>query len=131
MKNRFTIESIKNSRVGELNKHLFEETKSGKTKYGNKKTEVEGMKFDSKKEAKRYKELRLLLKSGEIGFLARQVQYELNEGGSHSLIYIADFQYTTKEGELIVEDVKGVLTREFKKKRMLMKKIHGIDIKII
>ena len=89
------------------------------------------MKFDSKKEAKRYKELRLLLKSGEIGFLARQVQYELNEGGSHSLIYIADFQYTTKEGELIVEDVKGVLTREFKKKRMLMKKIHGIDIKII
>ncbi len=100
-----------------------------KSKMSNVKVETEDGVFDSKREYKRYKELRLLLKAGEIGFLAKQVQYELNTGGSHSLIYIADFVYTTKEGVQVVEDVKGMRTDVYKKKRKLMKEVHGIDIK--
>jgi len=135
-----TIEDIKNSACANLNQHLFQnvqvsDTKNKRNKFNNTKTEVDGELFDSKKEAKRYSELRLLLKHGVIGFLARQVQYELNEGGTHSLIYIADFVYINREtGQTIVEDVKGnkaTQTQEFKKKKRLMKKIHGIEIKIL
>lgn len=101
-----------------------------KSKYGNKKTEVNGEKFDSKREATRYRDLLLLLKAGKIGMLQRQVSYELNGGGSHSLRYVADFVYVDAEtGETVVEDSKGCVTREFKKKRRLMKKVHGITIK--
>jgi hypothetical protein len=101
-----------------------------KSKYGNQKTDINGKEFDSKKEAKRYKELNLLLKAGKIAFLARQVEYELNVGGTHSLKYVADFQYTDAEtGKVVVEDAKGMKTREYKKKKRLMKKIHGIEIK--
>jgi hypothetical protein len=100
------------------------------SKYRNKQTFVDGIQFDSKKEAMRYKELKLLLKVGEIGFLQCQVPYELNPGGTHSLKYIADFEYViSKTGEKITEDTKGFLTREYKKKRRLMEKLFGIKIK--
>jgi hypothetical protein len=100
-----------------------------KSKYGSKKTELDGIVFDSAKEAKRYIELRYLLKAGEIKYLERQVEFELNEGGTHSLIYLADFVYETKDGKMIVEDVKGFRTRVYKKKRKLMLEVHGIEIK--
>ena len=48
-----------------------------RNKYGNKKTVVDGITFDSRKEAKRYQELKLLEKAGEIKDLRRQVKYEL------------------------------------------------------
>lgn len=102
--------------------------KAKRSKYGNKKTDVNGIGFDSKKEAKRYKELKLLLKAGKIAFLSRQVEYELNVGGTHSLVYVADFVYVEDDGGLIVEDVKGFKTREYVRKKRLMKKIHGIEI---
>ena len=71
-----------------------------------------------------------MLKAGEIAFLARQVEYELNTGGSHSLRYIADFQYTdVRTGKVIVEDTKGFKTRDYLRKKKLMKKVHGIEIK--
>lgn len=107
------------------------EKKEKRSKHNNVKVETEDGVFDSKKEYKRYKELRLMLKQGEIGFLAKQVQYELNNGGSHSLIYIADFVYTTKDGKQVVEDVKGMRTTVYKKKKKLMKRIHKIEIKEI
>lgn len=101
-------------------------------KYRNKKTEVNGIVFDSAKEAKRYKELLILLKAGEIGFLEQQVPYELNTGGTHSVVYICDFKYmNAKTGETIIEDTKGFRTKEYLKKRRLMKKVHGIVIKEI
>lgn len=53
-----------------------------KPKYRSKKTEVGGIVFDSEKEAMYYGKLLLLLKAGKIGNLERQVEYELNEGGS-------------------------------------------------
>ena len=111
-----------------------------KSKFGNKKCVVDDIVFDSEKEAKRYGELKLLLKAGEIGFLERQVPFELNPGGTYSLKYIADFVYIdAKTGEKIVEDVKpmrvskktGKLfrTQVYKKKKRLMFTVHGIKIK--
>jgi hypothetical protein len=89
---------------------------------------VDDIEFASIKEAKRYKELKLLLKAGEIGMLRLQVPFELNPGGSHSLKYIADFCYITYEGIHIIEDCKGFRTREYLKKKRLMLKVHSIKI---
>lgn len=130
----FTIEDLKRSKVADLNKHILVNgpaiKKAKDSKYKNKKTEVDGIEFDSKKEAERYKQLRLLLKAGEIGLLRMQVPYELNPGGSYSFKYIADFVYIIPStGEEVIEDSKGCRTQEYKKKRRLMKKIHGIIIK--
>jgi hypothetical protein len=101
-----------------------------KSKYGNEKHMVDGIEFDSKLEAARYGVLKLMLKAGIIGLLELQVPYELNPGGTHSLKYIADFVYIIRAtGEKVVEDAKGHRTREYLKKRRLMKKVHGIIIK--
>jgi hypothetical protein len=101
-----------------------------KSKYGNNKAVVDNIKFDSKREANRYGELKIMLKAGIIGLLDLQVPFELNPGGSHSLKYIADFVYIIRAtGEKVVEDAKGHRTREYIKKRRLMKKVHSIIIK--
>lgn len=100
-----------------------------KSKYGNRKVTIDNIVFDSEKEGRRYQDLKLLLQAGEISDLRLQVKYELNEGGKYSLVYIADFTYLSG-GELIVEDCKGFKTAVFKKKEKLMKKVHGINIKI-
>lgn len=97
-----------------------------KSKYNNQKTEVDGILFDSKKEAARFGELKLLLKAGIIGLLERQVTYELGNIAR----YIADFRYIdVKTGETIVEDVKGVKTPVYKLKKKMMKSMYGITIK--
>lgn len=101
-----------------------------KNKYGNTWVEVDGIKFQSKREAKRYGILKMLVMAGEITDLKLQIPYELNPGGSFSYKYKADFVYTER-GNTIVEDVKGHRTREYKKKAKLMLKIHGIKIKEI
>lgn len=128
-----TIQELKSSKVAEINREVLEEIdqekKPKRSKYGNSATEVDGIKFDSAREAKRYRELLLLLKAGIIGLLRMQVEYELNPGGTHSLKYLADFVYVlAATGEKVVEDVKGFRTREYKKKCRLMKKVHGIVI---
>jgi hypothetical protein len=123
-----TLSQIKNSACAPLNKHLFETVEVKKSKYKNKRTEIDGIKFDSEKEARYYGTLKLLLKAGKIGLLERQVPFELNPGGSHSLKYIADFVYVTDTGEKIICDVKGFRTREYLKKKRLMLKVHGIKI---
>ena len=67
-------------------------------------------------------------KAGAISDLKTQVPFELNPGGTHSLKYIADFVYT-ENGKTIVCDAKGYKTREYKKKKRLMKQVHNIEIK--
>src|SRR5687768_16168047 len=132
MRRTFSIDDLKKSKVARINQHLLEEKpkKKKKSKYGNNNKEVDGIRFDSEKEARRYGELKLLLKAGVIAFLKLQVPFELNEGGSHSLKYIADFTYTERDSGLqVVEDVKGMRSREYLKKRRLMLKVHGIKIK--
>lgn len=128
------LEDIQNSPIASINEHLFNKKSLDKKppkrpKYGSNKTEFDGIVFDSKKETARYKELKLLLKTGHIGFLEMQKEYELNEGGTHSLKYFADFVYVDAvTGKAVVEDCKGFKTREYIKKRRLMKKVYGIII---
>lgn len=99
-------------------------TSQTKSKYQNRKTELDGVTYDSKKEARRAAELNLMLKNGEIITLARQVRFRLTKG----IEYVADFVYTTKDGEQIIEDVKGMKTDVYKLKKKLMKELRGIEI---
>lgn len=87
-------------------------------KYGNRKTEVDGILFDSAKEAKRYQELAMLEKAGHIRELERQPKFPLycpmRSFGAHELVgvYRADFRYREgREGLLVVEDVKSPATK--------------------
>lgn len=116
-------------------------------KYNNKKVEVDGIIFDSKREAERYQELSLLEKAGVIRDLQRQVKYILipaqrepdiigKRGGIKSgrviekeCSYVADFVYFDKEKqENVVEDTKGFRTKDYTIKCKLMLYIHGIRI---
>ena len=133
MKTTFQLSDLKNSPVAKLNEHLFAvPEKKKRTKYNSVKVEFDGKVFDSQKECSRYIALRALLKAGEIKDLQCQVEFELNEGGSHSVKYVADFVYfLTKTGEMVVEDVKGFKTVVYKKKRKLMLEQYKIEIKEI
>lgn len=106
-------------------------TKPKKSKYGAVKTEVDGIKFDSKHEAKRYQELRLLEQAGEITNLRLQVPFELIPKSKYGMPirYIADFMYNDRNGQLIVEDAKGVKTPVYRLKRRMMAEIYNIEIK--
>ena len=104
------------------------------SKYRAKKEVVDGITFASRKEAKRYRELKLLLAAGEIHNLRMQVPYELIphqkiDGKVVELAckYYADFVYEYK-GSLVVEDVKGVKTPAYTIKRKLMLYKYGIRI---
>jgi hypothetical protein len=98
-----------------------------RSKYGAEKVELEGMKFDSRKEAKRYTDLRLMEKAGDIANLKRQVPYELVVAFTLIATYKADFVYL-KDGKEVVEDVKGYKTEIYKIKKKLMKACHGIEV---
>lgn len=105
------------------------------SKYGNRKTIIDGIAFDSQKEATRWSELRLLERAGEIQNLQRQVPFvlipkQVRDGKTieRPVVYKADFVYTEK-GEEVVEDTKGVKTKEYILKRKLMLWQYGIQIK--
>ena len=124
-----------------------------RAKYGNRKVVVDGITFDSKKEAQRYTELKLLEKAGKITSLCRQIEFELipaqreitdqiytkgpNKGKfkpgkviEHKCSYVADFVYwDLKNNCMVVEDTKGVRTTEYIIKRKLMLYMRGIRIK--
>ena len=121
------------------------------SKYHNKKVKYDGMVFDSVKEMRRYKELKMLERAGEIRELRTQVKYvlipaqyetyerygkkgqKLKDGRrlvEKEVSYIADFTYwDTKTLQEVVEDVKGVKTDVYKVKRKLMLYIHGIKVR--
>ena len=107
-------------------------------KYKNQKIECDGLKFDSKKEAQRYKVLRDMQKDGVIGELQCQTVFILADAVKYSgeprkkpaLRYLADFTYTLN-GALVVEDVKSDYTRSlpaYRIKKHLMMSVHGIEI---
>ncbi len=106
-------------------------TKPKKSKYGAVKTEVDGIMFDSKHEAKRYQELRLLEQAGEITNLCLQVPFELIPKSKYGMPirYIADFTYNDGNGQPIVEDAKGVKAPVYRLKRRMMAEKYGIEIK--
>lgn len=95
----------------------------GKRKYNNIKTVVDGIKFDSKKEAKRYGELKLLEQAGEISVLRLQVKFNLSVCS-----YVADFVYYDKNKIMVVEDCKGMKTPVYNLKKKMVKHELGIDI---
>lgn len=124
-----------------------------RAKYGNKKAVIDGITFDSKKEAQRYTELKLLEKAGKITGLQLQREFELipeqrektdqiytkgpNKGRfkpgkllERKCSYVADFVYWNLENNcMVVEDAKGMRTKEYIIKRKLMLHIYGIRIK--
>lgn len=123
-------------------------TGSGK-KYGNAKAEIDGELFDSRKEARRYLFLKHELEIGKISDLKRQVRFELipaqrepdtvgprggvKKGRTIELAcdYVADFVYRNEDGATVVEDTKGMRTKDYVIKRKLMLYVHGIRIKEI
>ena len=92
--------------------------------------------YASRKEHRRANELKLLQKAGIISNLREQVRYELipaqydNQGKliERACSYVADFVYTEKNGETIVEDTKGMRTDVYRIKRKLMLHVHGVKI---
>ena len=120
-----------------------------KNKYHNQKVKTsDGIVHDSRREANRWIELKLLEMAGKIVNLKRQVKYVLipaqydapiiHKNGKvkkgklieRECSYIADFEYQDKQtGELVVEDAKGVRTKEYRIKRKLMLSVYGIRIK--
>ena len=101
-----------------------------RSKYGNVRVTVDGHKFDSKREARRYGELKLLQRAGKISDLLLQVRFPLVVNGHVICAYIADFDY--REGSYrVTEDVKGVRTAVYRIKAKLMKALHGVTIREI
>ncbi len=101
------------------------------SKYHNKLTIVEGIKFDSKKESQRYLDLRMMQKFGLISKLEIQKRYDFKINDFLVTYYKADFTYFNKEGKYIVEDVKSEITRKntvYRIKKKLMKAIYNIEI---
>ena len=128
-------------RLEDLPLHLQEQAKAKlnqyekKSKYYAEKTEVDGIKFDSAKESKRYANLKLLERAGVIENLKLQPRFLLQEGFTYNghkerkIEYVADFQYE-RNGQTIVEDVKSKATRTpvYLLKRKLFLHKYGKDI---
>lgn len=106
----------------------------GRSKYHAKKTVVDGIAFDSRKEADRYLVLKGMEEDGSIEDLRRQVRYELvpafDVDGKHyrPVYYVADFVYR-EDGREVVEDVKGMRTDVYKLKSKLFARRYGMTIR--
>jgi hypothetical protein len=87
--------------------------------------------YASKAEARRAYELQMMERARKISNLRQQVPFEVvpKQEGERPAVYIADFVYINEQGQQVVEDVKGVRTREYILKRKLMLHVHGIRIK--
>ncbi|UVX69664.1 MAG: Protein of unknown function (DUF1064) [Namikivirus sakae] len=107
---------------------------SGRNKYHAKKTTVDGITFDSRREADRYLVLKSMEEDGAIEDLRRQVRYELipafDVDGRHyrPVFYMADFAYV-ENGREVVEDVKGMRTDVYKLKSKLFARRYGKAIR--
>ena len=105
-----------------------------RNKYNAKKVVIDGIKFDSKKEGKRYQELRILQLAGVISQLAMQPGFKFIIDGrpvkmmnGHTAKYTADFSYV-ENGETVYEDVKGMKTEAYRLRKAITEHIYGIKI---
>jgi len=109
----------------------LEDTKMNK--YRNRKVVIDGIKFDSAKEGKRYQELLLLQKAGEIRALELQHKFPFVVNDLKVCVYIADFVYKDRNGTVYVEDVKGMRKgaayQMFRLKAKLVHALYGITVK--
>lgn len=104
-------------------------------KYGNRKVIRDGIEFDSIKECQRYCELKLMQRAGVISDLRLQVSFELlpaqridGKVVERAVNYVADFVYK-QDGAQVVEDTKGIRTKDYIMKRKMMLFFHGIRIR--
>ena len=111
-----------------------------RNKFNAQKVEMDGMTFDSKKEHKRYIELKAMQQRGEIFGLQHHTKFELapkvkiegEKRAKPALRYLADFTYYMISGEYIVEDVKKEATRKkdsYRNKKNVMKTVLNIDVR--
>ena len=103
------------------------------SKYHNRKTLYNGIKFDSQKEENRYRELELLERGGYIRSLELQPRYDFIVNGKKlKHYYKADFRYEDiTTGLLVVEDVKGFRTKDYRLKKELVEALYGVEIREI
>lgn len=103
-----------------------------RNKFANKKTVVDGMVFDSKKEAERWRQLALMEAAGEINDLQTQVRFPFVVNGQRVCSYVADFMYyDTRTLKRVVEDVKSPPTRKnptYRLKFKLFRALYGFEI---
>lgn len=102
----------------------------GKSKFKSSPVVVDGRRFDSKREAKRWQALKAELIAGRISGLRCQVRFPLKINGVKVAVYCADFVYV-RDNRLIVEDVKSAFTAKlpvYRLKKKMMLAIHGIEI---
>ncbi len=100
-------------------------------KYNARKTVVDNITFDSKKEANRYAELKMcMLARGndKVVDLELQPKYPCVVNGKKVCTYIADFKITYADGSVVVEDVKGMRTAIYRLKKKLVEALYGIEI---
>lgn len=93
-------------------------------KFGAVKTERNGFKFDSKKEAARYDDLMLLIRAKEVVFFLRQVPFHL----PGNVTYRVDYQIFWTNGEVTFEDVKGMKTATYIMKKKMVESLYPIEI---
>lgn len=131
--------SVGHVRLDRASAYAARTEKKAKSKYGNQKVTTEtGLTFDSKAEYRRWCELGVMLRAGEISDLKRQVPFELvpaqvSPDGTklRPITYVADFTYRDKAGRLVVEDPKGASTAEWVIKKKLMLHVQGIWVREI
>lgn len=105
-------------------------TKPKRNKYGAIPTEVDGIRFASKHEARRYTQLKAMELAGEIHNLEPHPRYIFEYNGIRITTYRPDFQYTDAAGNLVVEDTKSkpTLSEGYKIRKKLMKAYYDIDV---
>ena len=104
-----------------------------RSKYGARPVVIDGIRFASTREGKRYAELKLLAKAGEITCLQLQPKYEVYAGDVKLFTYIGDFQYYTFKGGrdglgTVIEDVKGVRTPVYRLKKKIVEAVYNLEI---
>jgi len=103
-----------------------------KSKFKNIRTEIDGIKFQSKREGAYYSQLKIREKAGEVYDVKLQNRHALTINGQLICTYVSDFEfYDQIEKRHRVVDVKGVRTPEFNLKKKLMKAILGIEVEIV
>lgn len=110
-------------------------------------TEIDGIKFRSKKEAKRYQELKLLQKAGEVLYFIRQPKFDLPGGVTYTADFLVVWKGSKKKdavwgvinpflefiefNEICIEDVKGMKTKEFIMKKKMVESLYPVKIEVI
>lgn len=102
--------------------------RAGERKFKNEPVTVGGLRFDSRKEAKRWGELCLLRDAGAIDGLRRQVRIPVRVNGVIVCRYVADAVYV-ENGRRVIEDAKGLRTPVYKLKKRLLLAVYGIHIR--